>query len=231
MNQRMDREYILNEIAHTLLLKQTVDHPFRVGVDGGSASGKTVFANELAEVLRNMGKSVIRAGIDGFHNPPEIRYRKGAMSVVGYVEDSFNFAAIHDSILTPLGPGGSLEFSREVFDHHSESDKEFVKETAQTDSILIFEGVMLFRPELINGFDYKIKIYTTPEVKLERAKVRDLQKFGSMETLVQKYTRRFLPGQALYRKLYEPLKSADVIVHNDDPSNPTLTWRTGAQDF
>ena len=224
MNQSISRETILSEIAQHLLQKQTKDHPFRVGVDGGSASGKTVFADELAKVLKDLGKTVIRAGIDGFHNPPEVRYRKGNMSVEGYVEDSFNYDAVHDHILTPLGPGGDRQFSREVYDHHSESGKEQLFEVAPVNAILIFEGVMLFRPELMDGFDYKIKIFTSPEVKLERAKVRDLKKFGSMEKLLEKYTQRFLPGQAWYREQYKPLESADVVVHNDDPANPTLAW-------
>ena len=54
----------------------SLPHPVRVGVDGFSCSGKTVLADELAELLRKEGKEVLRAGLDGFHNPPEIRHRK-----------------------------------------------------------------------------------------------------------------------------------------------------------
>ena len=65
------RKEILNKIAHALC-KIELAHPVRVGIDGMSASGKTVFADELAGVLHEKGKRVVRAGLDGFHNPPEI---------------------------------------------------------------------------------------------------------------------------------------------------------------
>jgi uridine kinase len=225
MNQEKCRSIALYEIAKKILELPSLGHPIRIGVDGGSASGKTVFADELAKVLKESNRHIIRAGLDGFHNPPEIRYQKGPMSVEGYVEDSFDYNSVQECILSPMGPGGNLKFSREVYCHHAESEQAQEWEVAEKDAILIFEGVMLFRTELIDGFDYKIKIYTSPEVKLERAKVRDLEKFGSMEKLLEKYTKRFLPGQAMYREKYHPLEIADVVVHNDDPANPVLAWK------
>ena len=65
------RKEILEEITHAIG-KIELPHPVRVGIDGMSASGKTVLADELAELLQEHGKKVIRAGLDGFHNPPEI---------------------------------------------------------------------------------------------------------------------------------------------------------------
>ena len=79
-----------NAIANRLAAIK-LPHPLRVGIDGVSASGKTVLADELAVVLQKMNREVIRTGIDGFHNPPEIRHRRGSMSVEGYVEDSFDY--------------------------------------------------------------------------------------------------------------------------------------------
>ncbi|GAB2673583.1 hypothetical protein [Kribbella swartbergensis] len=40
----------------------------RVGVDGVDGSGKTTFANELADVLRNLGRYVVRVSVDDFHH-------------------------------------------------------------------------------------------------------------------------------------------------------------------
>jgi len=40
----------------------------RVGVDGVDGSGKTVFADELAAVLRSLGRYVVRVSVDDFHN-------------------------------------------------------------------------------------------------------------------------------------------------------------------
>ena len=69
------RKEILNKIARAIG-KIELAHPVRVGIDGLSASGKTVFADELASVLQDEGKIVVRTGLDDFHNPPEIRHRR-----------------------------------------------------------------------------------------------------------------------------------------------------------
>ena len=63
-----------------IVLAETVDaiqslkapHPLRIGIDGASASGKSTFANQLVEPLRKLGRTVIRASIDGFHNSDSI---------------------------------------------------------------------------------------------------------------------------------------------------------------
>jgi uridine kinase len=46
-----------------------VAHPTRVAIDGAPASGKTTLADELATILREDGREVIRATIDGFLVP------------------------------------------------------------------------------------------------------------------------------------------------------------------
>ena len=197
-------------------------HPVRVGIDGVSASGKTFFADELAEVLRSFGHKVIRAGLDGFHNPPEIRHRRGSMSVEGYVEDSFNYSAVQDCVLIPLGPGGNLRIREQVYNHKIDAIQENKWANIEPDSILVFEGVMLFRDELSDYFDFKILLETSHSVSLERAKIRDLAHFGDLKTLESKYCQRFLPGQDLYIKQCMPDRLADLIVDNQDWNAPVI---------
>ncbi len=197
-------------------------HPVRVGIDGGSASGKTYFADGLAGVLRGLGRGVVRAGLDGFHNPPEVRHRRGAMSVEGYVEDSFNYGAVRACVLDPLGSEGDLRYCAEVYDHHAGKVRDVPWVSAERDAILVFEGVMLFREELVDAFDYKILIETSPAVALERARKRDLEHFGDVQTLESKYTQRFQPGQDLYRQQCRPEDLADLVVDNDDWGSPVV---------
>ena len=217
------RTDILQAIANRLAAIK-LPHPLRVGIDGVSASGKTVLADELATVLREMNCEVIRAGMDGFHNPPEVRHRLGSMSVEGYVEDSFDYAAVRKCVLNPLGPEGSLSYQPEIYDHAKETGKPPNSISASSDAILLFEGVMLFRKEIVNAFDYRILVDTTFEVALERAKTRDLKHFGNMQTLLDKYTRRFIPGQKRYLAECQPAAKANVILANDDPEWPELKF-------
>jgi len=48
----------------------------RTAIDGPDAAGKTTLADELAVALRERGRDVIRASIDGFHRPRRERYRR-----------------------------------------------------------------------------------------------------------------------------------------------------------
>ncbi len=97
-------------------------HPVRVAIDGPDAAGKTTLAQELVEPLQARGRQAIRASIDGFHNPARVRHRQGRTSAEGYYHDSFNYIALIESLLDPLGPGGSRRYVSEVFDYHTDSD-------------------------------------------------------------------------------------------------------------
>ena len=220
------RKEILSKIAHAIG-EVELPHPVRVGIDGLSASGKTIFADELGEVLQEDGKKVVRAGLDGFHNPPEIRHRQGPMSVEGYVEDSFDYLAVREKVLQPLGPGGDRRYAPEIFDHQKGEAKTVELKEAPEDAILLFEGVMLFRKELVEFFDFRILVMCSVNIILERAKVRDLAHFGDMKTLLEKYENRFLPGQKKYLSENQPTQVADVIFFNDDPEHPSISLPNG----
>ncbi len=71
----MNRKQRIKEIANHIV-KLNLTYPTRVGVSGITASGKTTFANELAEEIKKRGLPVTRASIDDFHNPRVIRYAK-----------------------------------------------------------------------------------------------------------------------------------------------------------
>ncbi|GAA3748348.1 hypothetical protein GCM10022225_35420 [Plantactinospora mayteni] len=63
---------------------------------------------------------------------------------------------------------------------------------------------------------------------MRRALVRDLELFGSAESVRERYQERYLPGQQIYRTEADPTTRADVLVDNDDLANPrVLRWPTG----
>ena len=220
------REQTLKKVA-LAISKITLPHPVRVGIDGMSASGKTFLADELANILREEGKRVIRVGLDGFHNPPETRHAKGPMSVVGYLEDSFNFEVVEKKVLRPLGPGGNRKYLQEIFDHQKGEVKKADWMEAPFDSILIFEGVMLFRKGLSELFDFKIFVDCSEETILKRAKMRDLAHFENLETLLYKYHKRFLPGQRRHLMENKPMEIADLVFGNDVLKLPSI--KTGME--
>ena len=207
-----------------LIAAINLDHTVRVGIDGVSCAGKTMLADELVEPLRNRGRNVIRATIDGFHHPRAHRIRRGADSVEGYYHDSFDHHAARENVLLPLGPGGSRVYRKAVFDFRVDAPVDEPHETAHPDAILLFDGMFLFRPELDDCWDYRIFVHADFHVTLLRARQRDLKLFGCDKEIQRRYHARYIPGQQMYLDQVEPHTCSDVTIDNNDPATPTATW-------
>lgn len=201
-----------------------LSHPVRVAIDGVDAAGKTTLADELAHIFTQRGRTVVRASIDGFHQPRAARYRRGVDSPEGYYEDSFNYAALRVALLLPLGPGGSGIYRTRVFDFRADAPIDDPPQTAPPDAILLFDGVFLLRPELYDLWDVRIFVEADFAVTLQRALKRDQQLFGDADAVRSRYAQRYIPGQRLYLERVRPRERADVIVENNDLTSPRLRW-------
>ena len=117
-------------------------------MDGVDGAGKTVFADELADVLRQRGVTVLRASVDGFHHPAQLRYRRGRHSPEGYFLDSYDYPALRRLLLDPLGPQGDRRIVRRIYDVHAEQPVAPVVESATDAQVLVIDGIFLHRPGL-----------------------------------------------------------------------------------
>jgi uridine kinase len=196
-----------------------------VAVDGIDAAGKTTLANDLVPCLQAHGRPVIRASIDGFHRPRVERYRRGATSAEGYYWDSFDYPAVREALLFPLGPAGSRQYRRAAFDVRTDRPLVTAEELAPPEAVLVMDGVFLLRPELADLWDYRIWVEVPFAVALERAKQRDVAVLGSAEEVQARYQARYIPGQRLYLEAVHPHERADAIVQNEDPTHPLLVFR------
>ena len=221
----MKREVLADKLVSMIAAIQR-DHPLRVGIDGVDGVGKTTLADELVGPLRNLNRRVIRASVDGFHNPASIRYRQGPLSPRGYFLDSFNYEALRTNLLEPLGPGGSGLYRTRVFDHRTDSEITAPYQKAESGDILLFDGIFLQRDELQGCWDFVIWVEADFETTIERALARDSSgapepEFDSSQ-LAEKYIKRYVPGQKLYIEECRPRENAHVVVKNGDLLNPEL---------
>jgi uridine kinase len=214
----MEREELLELLAR-LLLERELPHPLRVAIDGPDGAGKTTLGDELAAILESKSP-VIRAGIDGFHNPRAHRLRRGANSPEGYFLDSFNYEALRTLLLDPLGPAGSRRYRRAVFDYRVDEKVEAQEEEAPPDSILLFDGVFLLRDELRALWDFSIFVQAGFDEIVRRAEARDRELMGGVEAVRERYRTRYIPGQELYFSRCTPQVIADVVFDNTDPTDP-----------
>ena len=216
---------LVDMICDTRFSEKVRLHPVRVAVDGVDASGKTTLADRLAPLIENQGIPVIRATIDGFHNPQKVRYQRGPDSPEGYYYDSFNYQAIQRDLLIPLGPDGDrcCRLASFHLENDVSTDKAWYK--APKNAVLLFDGVFLLRPELIQYWDFSIFLDVDFRISVPRAVQRDIsngdQKWNA-NILQVRYERRYVPGQQLYLREARPRERASIIVDNNDYLNPII---------
>jgi uridine kinase len=218
----MQSDYLLNHLSKAIT-GYPKDSPILVGIDGVDAAGKTTFADNLADRLKASNRQIIRASIDGFHNPKAIRYRKGRYSPEGYYRDSFNHQLIIGELLKPLS-SGDLKYKEAVFDYRIEDEVNVLWKQAEKDAILIMDGIFLFRPELLNYWDIKIFLDVSFEVSLQRAirRAKDRGAPFSEQEIIDQYNVRYIPGQKLYFQEANPQNRADVLVDNTSYELPVI---------
>ena len=219
----MTREQTLHQLA-SIVVSRIPPHPLRVAIDGIDAAGKTTLADELAPLIEAQGRPVIRASIDGFHQPRSVRYQREANSAKGYYEDSFDYASLRAVLLQPLGPHRDRRYQSAIFDVRTDTPVSRREEEAPPHAVLLFDGVFLLRHELADLWDYQIFVFVRMETALQRALHRDLPLFGSAETVRARYMQRYLPGQRLYYQTIHPQEQADVIVDNNDSIGRTQSF-------
>lgn len=214
---------MLRDLAESLIEMQD-DHPLRVAIDGITASGKTTLGNELASAITDCGHPVIRIRMDDFHHRREHRYRQGKDSARGYYEDAYDFDALSQHVLEPLGPNGTLAFRRRIIDLASDAPIEEPAELAASGSILIADGSFMQRRHR-GKWDVVIFVDASFETALRRGIDRDAKQFGGRAEAIQRYARRYHAASHMYIDEVDPVHAADIIIDNDEPSRPRL-YRT-----
>lgn len=168
-----------------------------VGIDGPDAAGKTDLADRLASEL---GDVAVRASVDDFQHVREVRTRRGELSPEGCYHDTFDYDAMHRSVVEPFLAGAGQ-------------------------AVLVVDGVFLLRPELRDWWTLSVHLRVSAATTLERALARDVSLFGSREEVERRYTRRYLPAQAIYRAEADPEGRADILIDNTDPASPVVLRR------
>jgi len=213
---------MIDQVCDFIKNKKT-DHPLCVAIDGIDASGKTKLAKEFSFPLRRTGRQIINISLENYLQPTSIRYKRGRESPEGYYYDSFNYPLLINDILLPLTPKGDRKIRRvnldNVFEKKSITEVEEVEENA----IVLFDGVFLMRPELINFWDIKIFIDITFDVAFDRVITRDSNKFETGQQMRKLYELRYFEGQRIYFERCHPQSIADIIVDNNNPRDPFLT--------
>lgn len=216
-----ERGKVLTDIAGQIL-RGARDGMCLVAVDGVDGAGKTTFADELAETLRSMSATVMRASVDSFHHPRSIRYRQGRDSPHGFFDDSYDYATLKRVLLDPLTARRG-RICRAAFDYRR--DAKVVAETEEVPErgVLVFDGIFLHRPELRPYWQFSVFLDVPFHVSIPRAARRGE---GSPDPS-SPVNRRYVDGQSLYLSRCNPRALATVVVNNETLDASFIAARNG----
>lgn len=211
----MSKSKLLEIIANKIFLLQK-NKPIIVAINGIDGAGKTCFTKELRKVLDSKSGNVIYASVDNFHNPKQLRYTKGKNSAVGFYKDSYNYAKLLELLINPIL---NTEKYCKLKYYDAEKEEKVLSDLTviSNKTILILEGIFLFRPELVHLWDYKIYLDISFETALERNIIRAN---NESDVFVNRYLKRYKAGQELYLKESNPQIIADMIIDNNDFEEP-----------
>lgn len=222
------RDAVLASVADEICSRRAAGRPFLVGIDGIDGSGKTTFADELAALLSVRTVPVVRATIDSFHHPRNVRYRRGRESPVGFYLDSHDLAALQEQLLAPFLAGAGATYRTAVFDEPSDQLIDEPPRTIDGDEVLVFDGVFLGRPELAGSWDLTVFLDAQERVDLTRlGHVLAAAPAAGVELIdhVLRWAERidrYSAGMRYYLDTANPRAHADVVIDNNDLANPTI---------
>jgi glycine/serine hydroxymethyltransferase/uridine kinase len=224
--ENLQLKIILQKILDLNLGKK--NKPFVIGISGIDTSGKTTFTKILEKELKNSNYKTQIIHIDDFHNPKKTRY-SDKDELKNYYENSFNYEVLNQ-LLEELKIGDNQKITLDLLD--LESDTKSLRKTYQVDenTIILVEGVFLFRKEIVNIFDLKIWLEIDPDKVIERAIKRgELEKYGQAK--IDKYSSKYIPTQKIYIENHRPQQQADLVISTENEGYEILTNNLDLTEF
>lgn len=203
-----------------------------VGVDGCSGAGKSTFADELANALRQRGLIAIRSTTDSFHRPRNSRLRRGATSAEGYYLDSHQLDRIVKDLLIPFRDGADKVLVA-AFDEPTDTPLQSMVDVA-SNAVLVFDGLFLHRPEFASLWD--VSVYLDADERRDAEWLHfllDQLPTNSTERAAELDRRldvarwpRYRHGWSSYVDDHAPARRATVVIDNNDLAHPRLLLDT-----
>lgn len=196
--------------------------PLIIGINGVDASGKTFFSQNFSKFLNAIGHHSIIIHLDDFHNPSVIR-KQGENEIGAYINNAFNLKRLKEQVLEPIrnmNAKDEINISLDTLDLETDKNTAHVDYTIRKETIILLEGVLLFR-EPIDGFlDRRLFLDIGFEEVIRRVRDRDVHLFG--EGLEERYRNKYIPIQQWYIDTYKPQERADIVIDNTDFRSPRI---------
>lgn len=217
MSGSVQRQDVIGQVARRIPVRRD-GFCLRVAVDGADGSGKTTFADELADAVRALGRPVVRISLDDFHHVRAVRYRRGRESPEGFWLDSYDYQRFREDVLEPFAPGGGRRYRSAAHDLVTDAVLDPPFRTASPGSVLIVDGLFLHRDEIGDVWDLSVFLEVPFAVTARRMAGRD----GTNPDPGHPAMRRYVEAQKIYFAACSPQRRADILIDNADVEAPRI---------
>jgi uridine kinase len=194
----------------------TRDHPFMIGIAGGSSSGKTTILERLTDLMGEPHLSHIELDsyyLDAGDEPLEERRK------VNYDHpDAFDWHLLNDHIAA-LANGASVPVPIYDYELYNRSGETRIVNPAK---VVVVDGILvLWDRALRDRFDLKIFVDTAADIRLIRRLRRDVAERGrTADSVIDQYLETVRPA---HERFVEPSKRyADVIIPEGGLNRPAI---------
>jgi uridine kinase len=180
--------------------------PLIIGIAGGSGSGKSTVARNVAQALH--AESVAFIDMDAYYRNHAHLSLAERRAVNWDHPDAFDWELLVGQ-LTQLAAGESIEKPIYDFVSHTRSDQTLVMLTAD---VVVIDGILLFTEQRVREMcDVKVFVDADADIRLIRRIKRDIAKRGRpLDEIIDQYLTTVQP---MHLQFVEPSKRyADVIV-------------------
>ena len=163
-----------------------------------------------------------------------MRWRRGRHSAEGFYRDSHDLDLLTALLLDPLSADPARPFRIAAFDEPSDSRVAAPLQEPEPDSVLLFDGLFLCRPELLGYWNYVIWVDGEQRVADERVSLATAECGPGLMAfwhLARWWTvlQRYVDGMRLYIAECRPRAHADAVIDNNDVLHPILALRADAE--
>jgi uridine kinase len=186
-----------------------MQHPYLVGITGGSASGKTTFLKRLLAAFPE--RDICLISQDNYYHPRE-QQQRDAQGFENFDLPGSIDSAAYAADVSQLRSGQEVRRKEYTFNNPNVVPQDLVFRPAP---IVVVEGIFVFYfEEIAKLLDLKVYIDAQEHVKLHRRIVRDRDERGyGLDDVLYRYTNHVAPT---YEKYIQPFKDdADIIIPNN----------------
>ena len=198
-----------------------MNQPEKPIIIGGSGSGKTTIAHEIANQIEANDRIVIMTQDSYYKDNTGLPMSE--RQKINYDHPNAFDMPLLEAQLNQLLHRKPIEMPTYDFTEHTRSDKTVHINPAD---IIILEGILvLFNEEIRNLMDIKVYVDTDDDIRFIRRLERDMKERGrSLDSVINQYLTTVKP---MYHQFIEPTKRyADIIIPEGGENNVAIDMLT-----